>query len=269
MAAPRPFLKWAGGKHQLLPELRTHVPKWYQTYREPFLGGGALFFELRPIRAVLSDWNPELMTTFVAVRDAVELLISLLQSYEAKHGPKLYEELRRLPFSPDRTSVSTAARMIYLNKTCFNGLYRVNSDGHFNVPMGKFRTPPTICDAENLRACSEALRYAQIHNWDFQYALRQARSGDLVYCDPPYLPSSDTANFTGYTDDKFGVEDHEALAWSAAAAKRRGAHVLLSSAGNEKSREVYRDFQLREVESRRAINSKADARGAVREFLCT
>lgn len=269
MQAPHPFLKWAGGKRQLLPEIRAHVPKWYQTYREPFLGGGALFFELRPVRAVLSDWNAELVTTFIAVRDDVERVISRLQLYEKSHSRRFYEELRRMPFRPERTSESVAARMIYLNRTCFNGLYRVNADGVFNVPMGKFQTPPTICDAENLRACSEALRYVEIKHWDFQYALRQAERGDFVYCDPPYLPSSDTANFTSYTGDKFGIEDHEALAWSASAAKRRGVHVVLSSAGNEASRRIYRDFELRTVDGRRAINSQADGRGAVKELLCT
>jgi DNA adenine methylase len=268
MEAPRPFLKWAGCKRQILPELRAHVPKHFTTYREPFLGGGALFFELHPMRAVLSDLNLELVTAFCAVRDHVEALICVLDWYQRNHCAAEYERTRRTKPDP-HDGVKSAARLIYLNKTCFNGLYRVNASGVFNVPMGRSKTPPLICDAENLRACSEALRYVEIHCWDFQYALRRAEKGDFVYCDPPYLPSSDTSDFTAYTADGFALEDHEALAWSADRAKRRGATVLLSSAGNEQSRQVYRDFQIHRVTSSRAINSKSSGRGAVEEFLCT
>jgi DNA adenine methylase len=268
MPAPRPFLKWAGGKTRLLPELRARVPKHFTTYREPFLGGGALFFELHPMRAVLSDWNAELVTTYCAVRDRLDGVIFHLGRFSRLHCAELYDHVRAEKVDPPDPAY-TAARMIYLNKTCFNGLYRVNSDGVFNAPMGKFKTPPTICDAENLRACSEALRYVEIHHWDFQYALRRAERGDFVYCDPPYLPSSATADFTSYTADGFALEDHEALAWSADRSKLRGARVLISSAGNPQSRQVYRDFDIQRVTCSRAINSKSSGRGAVDEFLCT
>jgi DNA adenine methylase len=266
--AARPFLKWAGGKTQLLPQLLCRVPKQFETYREPFLGGGALFFALRPARAVLSDSNRELVTTYKAIQDDVEQVIRRLRSFAKEHGPELFECLRGeqphfdLPFD-------VAARMVYLNKTCFNGLYRVNSQGRFNSPLGKFASPPVICDERNLRACSKALASTWIEPWDFRTAIQQAKPGDFVYSDPPYLPSSDTADFTSYTAGGFGVEDHVNLAAEMASAGARGVHVLLSSANNPTSRKIYRALKRERVSARRNISSKGDGRGAVGELLCT
>ncbi len=264
----RPFLKWLGGKSATVPELLKHVPKWYETYREPFLGGGALFFALRPTRAVLSDSNPELIAAFRGVRDDIETVILHLRGFARNHGPRLFEEMRNERWQ-QWSDAHVAARMIYLNKTCFNGLYRVNADGVFNAPMGKFKSQPTICDEENLRACSEALRLAQVECWDFQYATRRSRAGDLIYFDPPYIPSSDTSSFTSYTSEKFTERDHRALAWSAADAKACGATVLISAAGNAKSRELYGGFDFHRVTARRAINSDGAGRGVVEELICT
>jgi DNA adenine methylase len=263
----RPFLKWAGGKTQLLPKLLAHVPAHFETYREPFLGGGALFFALRPACAVLSDANRELVTTFQAVRDNVEEVIGRLHSFAKFHSPELFETLRSetgtgLPFD-------VAARMIYLNKTCFNGLYRVNAAGKFNVPPDKSKTAAVICDEKNLRACAVALASAWIEPWDFRTAIGQAESGDFVYADPPYLPSSETADFTSYTADGFGPGDHADLALALTIAGSRGAHVLLSSADNPTSRKIYRDLKREKVSARRNISSKGDGRGAVGELLCT
>lgn len=266
----RPFLRWAGGKTQLLPKLLAHVPAKLETCREPFLGGGALFFAMRPERAVLSDSNRELVTTYQAIRDNVNDVIDRLQRLATRHCPEQFEEerVRLINFAFARPD-DVAARMIYLNKTCFNGLYRVNASGKFNVPLGKFKRPPTICDEANLRACSSALASAWIECWDFRAAIKAAKRGDFVYADPPYLPSSGTADFTSYTANGFDATDHCALEDALTRAGKRGAHVLLSSADNPASRKIYRGLKIEKVSARRNISSKGDGRGAVGELLCT
>jgi len=264
----RPFLKWCGGKTQLLPKLLAHVPAKFETYREPFLGGGALFFALRPPRAVLSDSNRELVTTYQAIRDNVETVILNLRNLAKNHDAELFDGIRsgNVDFShPTRV----AARMIYLNKTCFNGLHRVNASGKFNVPLGKFKTPPTICDEENLRACAAALARAFIEPWDFRTAIEAAESGDFIYADPPYLPSSTTSDFVSYTAEGFGMEDHGDLARALVSAGARRAQVLLSSSDTPTSRQIYAGLKQEQVRARRNISSKGDGRGAVGELLCT
>ena len=264
----RPFLKWAGGKTQLLPKLLAHVPANIGTYREPFLGGGALFFALRPARAILSDSNLELVTAFQAVRDNVNEVIDRLKSIAAHHSQERFEEVRSQ--SPNfACPPGVATRLIYLNKTCFNGLYRVNAAGKFNVPPDKSKTAAVICDEKNLRACSVALASAFIEPWDFRTAIQHAESGDFIYADPPYLPSSETSNFTSYTVDGFYAGDHIRLAREMTAAGARGVHVLLSSADNPTSRKIYRGLKREQVSARRNISSKGDGRGAVGELLCT
>jgi DNA adenine methylase len=264
----RPFLKWVGGKTQILPDLLKRVPKHFRTYREPFVGAGALYFALRHRNAVLSDLNRELVATYVAVRDHVDDVIERLESLAHRHSPELFATLRaKAPFRG--FPFDTAARMIYLNKTCFNGVFRVNSKGLFNTPIGKFKTPPTICDAENLRACSEALQRAEIIAVDFREALRVVDPGDFVYCDPPYLPRSETADFTAFTAAGFGQADQEALAARARELKALGVHVLLSNAGNDKAKDLYKGFTVESVYARRSINSDGDKRGVVREYLIT
>jgi DNA adenine methylase len=233
-----------------------------------------MFFALRPARAVLSDANRELVTTFQAIRDGVDDVIGRLRSFAKFHGPELFETLRSeaagtgLPFD-------VAARMIYLNKACFNGLYRVNASGKFNVPFGKQQArkdgtsaPPLICDEANLRACASALSGAFIECWDFRQAIEAAEPGDFLYCDPPYLPSSKTADFSTYTPGGFGKQDHADLAAALEAAAQRGVHVLLSSADNPASRKIYRAFRKERITARRNISSKGDGRGAVGELLC-
>ena len=269
----RPFLKWAGGKAKLAPKLLKRVPSSYGVYREPFLGGGALFFALAPKRAVLSDINPDLVLTYMTVQRNVQEVIAALKALEAGHvkrGLDHYLDVRTWD-SSKAEPVAVAARMIYLNKTCFNGLWRVNKKGHFNVPMGRFASPPTICDEENLRACSAALQGADLWPTDYKDALYKARKNDFVYIDPPYVPMSTTANFTSYTKQGFGESDQRELAAIAKTLVGRKVHLLLSNAGNEKVIELYpkTTFKIEETMMKRNINCVADSRGSVVEYLIT
>ena len=270
----KPFIKWAGGKTQLLPQLRAAAPQRIATYYEPFLGGGALFFALqregRFERAVLSDSNAELIEAYTQVRDNVDDLVEALAVHQRKYrgaqgGAEYYYRIRA---KRPACAVGRAARLIFLNKTCFNGLYRVNSSGQFNVPHGSY-TNPTICDGEGLRAASEALRGVELRCADFTEAIAAAESGDFVYCDPPYVPLSETANFTAYTATNFNTADQQRLAAAAASARERGVNVLLSNSGHPEVAQLYRDagFQLDTVNAMRAINSNGAERGAVREYL--
>jgi DNA adenine methylase len=270
-----PFLKWVGGKQRLLPELLARAPKKFECYHEPFLGGGALFFALKPKRAVLSDINPDLYYTYRALRDNVERVIQLLwdliDEREKKGHLAHYLKVRKQK-RPGLTECAVAARMIYLNKTCFNGLWRVNRKGEFNVPIGKSKSPPTICDEENLRACSAALATADIHHAGFENVLtRNMGRGDFVYFDPPYVPVSRPGmnpSFTAYSKEGFGPPDQKRLSEIMSVLKNeRRAHVLLSNAGSPKVKELYAGFKIEEVGMRRNINCQRDGRGEVVEYL--
>jgi len=272
IAIARPFLKWAGGKRQLAPELLARMPAKFGTYYEPFVGGGALFFalvpQLRAGRAVLSDMNTDLTVSYIGVRDDVEGVIACLK--EMPYDREFYLETRGKS-AQSRNHMDDAERaawVIYTNKAGFNGLYRVNRKGEFNVPFGRYDNP-TICDEPNLRAASAALKLAHIRIGDFERALRGAEEGDAVYCDPPYVPVSATADFTGYTSGGFGPADQTRLRDCALALKRRGVFVMLSNADVPAVRKLYRGFKIERVEARRAINSKADRRGAVGEVIIT
>lgn len=272
----RPFLKWAGGKTQLLPQLRVAAPRRIDTYYEPFLGGGALFFALqaeqRFERAVLSDSNGELINAYQQARDQIDDLIAALAVHRQKYitadaaaRKAYYYRIRaKRPTCP----VGRAARLIFLNKTCFNGLYRVNSSGRFNVPHGRYANP-AICDEDGLRAASQALQNVELLNADFAEAVKAAGPGDFVYCDPPYVPLSQTASFTAYTAADFGPAEQSRLASTAEALRARGAALLLSNSGHPDVAQLYQDggFQLETVEAARAINSNGAARGAVAEYL--
>lgn len=267
----RPFLKWVGGKRRLLPEILKRIPGSYRTYHEPFLGGGALFFELQPKSAVLSDSNPDLIAAYKTVRDDCEGLISVLRimehSYRAR-GASHYMEVR----AQDPTELDDrhhAARTIYLNKTCFNGVWRVNKAGKFNVPPGVFKIPPTICDEDNLRACSKTLVNVPIFCRNFKESMRCISSGDFAYFDPPYVPLSETSNFTSYAKDGFGLQDQSDLAKLALEAKRSGVHILLSNSACPIVRTLYADpsFKIVKVNMRRNVNCDAGKRSPVREYL--
>lgn len=269
----RPFLKWAGGKRQLIPELKKYIPDDFKrhTYFEPFLGGGALFFALQPKRAVVNDSNTELFNCYCVVRDCVEELIEDLRKHE--NTSEHYYDVRdwdRDPNYRNRSPVERAARIIYLNKTCYNGLFRVNSQGQFNVPFGRY-TDPNIVDEGVLRAVSKYLNeadcYITILNGDFADTVRSAKRGDFVYFDPPYDPVSDTASFTGYDINGFGKEEQCRLKFVVDDLTRRGCNVLLSNAYTPFIDELYRGYRKVKVEASRAINSNGQKRGKIEEIL--
>lgn len=260
---PKPFLKWAGGKSKLLPDIMARFPERFGRYHEPFLGGGAVFFALGPRRAILSDVNAELVGAYKALRDDVQGVIRALQRHRVTE--EHYYRVRAMT-RDGLTVVESAARMIYLNRTCYNGLYRVNRKGEFNVPYGRYDNP-NICQEENLLRVSEALRGVDIlHSEVFGVALR-AKRGDLVYFDPPYDPLSQTASFTAYTSAGFGRDEQAHLAHCFRSMAERGVHVVLSNSDTPFIRDLYKGFRIDTVYARRAINSRADRRGHVTEVL--
>lgn len=279
---PRPFLKWAGGKRRLLEQFSTHFPTQFKRYFEPFLGGGAVFFHLsglgefgeegrgrkreerrkRPV-AVLSDLNEELINCYVQVKERPEQLIGLLRSHRSTAS--YYYRIRAI--QPVRlTPLERASRFIYLNKTCFNGLYRVNSAGEFNVPYGKYKNP-VICDEAALRLASAALQSAKLSSGTFEKSLKMAKPGDFVYLDPPYVPINSTSSFTSYTSGGFTEADQERLAEEVRRLDRLGVKVLLSNSDTDMVRHLYRGFNIAVVRCNRAINSNPLGRGVVNEVL--
>ena len=275
-AKPKPFVKWAGGKRQLLRELKKHVPRDMRRYHEPFVGGAALFFDLfgtshgrARSSAVLSDKNERLVRTYRAVRHSPEVVIARLRCYPNTRDFFLHMRDEKDPEKLDDAEL--AAWFIYLNKTCFNGLYRVNRSDRFNVPFGDHKAP-VICDAENLLACSAALNRsgACIEHEDFREALgRGSVEEDFFYFDPPYVPRSPTASFKSYQPGGFSSKDQADLRDVARELVRRGAFVLLSNSDTEEARALYggEPFVCHGVRARRPINSKAGARGLVSELL--
>jgi DNA adenine methylase len=264
--SPRPFLKWAGGKGKLIQQYIPYLPKKFKTYYEPFLGGAAVFFYLNPPSAALTDINAELVNAYLCVRDNVEKLILNLEVHQLRHCRDYYYEVRQ---SPGVTNIEKAARLIYLNKTCFNGLYRENSKGAFNVPIGKYKNPK-ICNAALLRSVSAALQNAQINVRPFEDILEHASScDDFVYFDPPYHPLSPTSNFTAYTRYSFSQDDQIRLKYVFAELAERGVKVMLSNSDCKFIRELYSDFTINSIIAPRLINSDARKRGNITELLIT
>lgn len=266
---PRPIVKWVGGKTQLLPALFELLPRKFGAYHEVFVGGGAFFFGLSRAQHLdghpvhLSDINRELVSTYSAVRDEVSAVIRALESH--RHDRDHYYALRAEdPWS--LTPASRAARLLYLNRTGFNGLYRVNRRGEFNVPFGRYDNP-TICDSTNLLAVSRALKSVTIEHRSFESALDRAERGDLVYFDPPYVPLSPTANFTAYAQTGFGVAEQEKLAGVFEALARRGVSVLLSNSDTPWVRARYAQHRIVGVSARRNVSSKSTERGPVGEVI--
>jgi len=264
-----PFLKSVGGKTALLPKILPHLPAKIRTYYEPFLGGGAVFFALaaenRFEQAVLGDANEEFVHAYVALVCDVEGVIRALKKhvYEEQH----YYAVRAQ--EPLKLATSArAARLIYLNKTCFNGLWRVNKKGVFNVPFGRY-TNPTICDEEGLRAVAAVFREKDVTliAQDFAKTVETAHSGDVAYFDPPYWPVSDTANFTAYTAGGFSEEEQERLRNVAKKLITRGVHVVLSNSDTPLVRKLYTGFQIQEVRRSGRVNSVGGKRGSVGELL--
>jgi DNA adenine methylase len=268
-----PFLKWAGGKRKVVPHLREHVPSKVGTYHEPFLGGGALFFRLAALgrppftSAALGDGNERLMRCYRAVQADVDQVIRLLDLYTAAHSEPFFYALRSMDVDTG-TDYEVAAWLIYLNRTAFNGLYRVNSKGAFNVPFGKYKDP-IVCHDEHLRRCSELLQGVQLRHEGFEAVLERAVPGDLVYFDPPYVPRSNTASFTAYTRGGFGPEQQARLRDVAAQLAERDVKVILSNHDVPEVRELYdaARFRLQVVPVARAINSRGDKRGKVDELV--
>jgi len=260
----RPFLKWAGGKRQLLREIVERLPNHYGTFHEPFVGGGALFFHLRPRHAVLSDQNDRLIRAYKGVRDNVSGVVDLLSKYENRK--EVFLEMRKVSID-ERTDVEVAAWLIFLNKTGFNGLYRVNSRNIFNVPFGN-NPRANICDRDTLNSCSRVLQNADLNCEDFEAVLGRAERGDLVYFDPPYVPVSGTSYFTSYTSHGFGPKDQARLRDVALELKRRGVFVVLSNSSAQLVKDLYSsDFSCIPVAASRLVNSKVGARGKISELL--
>lgn len=265
----RPFLKWAGGKSQLLPELIRRIPRNFGKYFEPFIGGGALFFELQPKQAYISDINGELISTYLAIRDNVDELIHELGKH--RYQKKYFYSVRAWDRTPDFSKLSAiqrAGRLIFLNKSCFNGLYRVNSASQFNVPFGRYKNPK-ILDMENLRACSAALQNVEIRCEGFLGVESRTQKGDLVYFDPPYAPLSPTSNFTTYSAHGFGSKDQTALRDLCARFDKNGIKFIVSNSSAPLILDLYRSFNVEFVEASRAINSKAVGRGKIKETIIT
>jgi DNA adenine methylase len=264
-----PFLKWVGGKGKLARALAALFPPGVELMRhvEPFLGGGALFFARAPQRALLCDINQDLVQTYLAVRDEVDEVLRELRLLAHTHCEQTYYTTRERYNTRDHESrAERAALFIYLNKTCFNGLYRVNKSGHFNVPMGRY-AKPAIADADTLRAASARLAKADIRCAPFQTLIRDAKPGDFVYLDPPYEPLSRTANFTSYAQDGFSQLDQARLRDVFRELDRRGAKLMLSNSDAPLVRELYRGYRIHELMASRAVNCDPKARGPVRELV--
>jgi DNA adenine methylase len=273
-SAARPFLKWAGGKSQLIQQYLPYFPQDFRTYYEPFLGGGAIFFHLQPKRAWLVDINAELVNVYLCVRDRVEDLIAILAEHKQQHGFEHYYAVRSQTLIDHEWfvcghNVERAARLIYLNKTCFNGLYRENSKGHFNVPMGSYKNP-VVYEPEILRSAAQCLKSATIAHSSFEAILGKAKTAkDFVYFDPPYYPISATSKFTAYNRYSFNAADQVRLRDAFAILADRGVKVMLSNSDCPFIRDLYADFAMHTIYASRNINSKAEKRGKITEVLVT
>lgn len=261
-----PFIKWAGGKSRIMHELVARLPPaslWTGRYIEPFLGGGAVYLHLQPSSALLTDTNAELIHLYTIVRDDVEALIERLgdHTYDRDH---YYAVRAQDPATLD--PVARAARFVFLNRSCFNGLYRVNRQGQFNVPFGRY-TNPNLCPADRLRAASGALAEATLSLGDFEAALDAARPGDFVYLDPPYAPLTPTANFTAYTADDFGLADQRRLADRVRALTERGVLCMVSNSDTPLVRELYKGLRIDGILAPRAISRDASRRGPAPEVI--
>ncbi|PWA11055.1 DNA methyltransferase [Pueribacillus theae] len=269
LTAAQPFLKWAGGKRQLLPEIRKYVPVYCNTYYEPFVGAGAVLFDLQPSVAVINDVNKELINTYMVIRDHVDELIEDLKKH--KNEKDYFYEIRNIDRRDDYhelSPVQRASRIIFLNKTCFNGLFRVNSKGQFNVPFGQYKNPKIVNETV-LRAVHHFLKdhKVTILNTDFEKAVCHAQEGDFVYLDPPYDPVSNTSSFTSYSLNGFGKEEQLRLRDLFVDLDKRGCKVLLSNSSTDFILGLYKDYKIEIVQASRNINSKSSGRGKIPEVL--
>ena len=269
MIEAKPFFKWAGGKRQLLTELLASAPQTFNDYYEPFLGGGALFFKLSCYNKInkchLNDSNSILMTSYKVVKESPKELIKELNSGAYKNTKENFLKIREQEPS---VPIKATARFLYLNRTAFNGLYRVNSKGGFNVPYGKYNNP-NICDEKNILAVSKALQKDELTSLDFEKAVSPAKKGDFIYFDPPYAPLNKTSSFTSYTKEDFSEKDQERLAEIFKRLDNKDCLIMLSSSDVPLIRELYKEFNIKEVMASRMINCKAKGRGKIKELIIT
>ncbi|KYG90628.1 hypothetical protein A0U40_06545 [[Bacillus] sp. KCTC 13219] len=265
----QPVVKWVGGKRQLIPEISKYIPTKISTYYEPFIGGGAVLFHLQPKKAVINDFNPELINVYEVIKNHVDELIESLSTH--KNEEEYFYNLRAI----DRTkeykefnNIEKASRFIYLNKTCYNGLYRVNSQGFFNTPFGKYKNP-NIVDEYVLKAVSKYFNNNNIIllNGDFEESVKGARKGAFVYFDPPYDPVTDTSNFTGYTLAGFNRDDQVRLKLLCDKLNSKGVKFLLSNAKTDFILDLYKEYTIEIVRAKRNVNSDSSKRGEVDEVL--
>lgn len=265
-----PVVKWVGGKRQLLPEIEKYIPNKISTYYEPFLGGGAVFFHLQRKKAVVNDINEELINLYKVIKDNVDELIEDLQKHE--NTSDYFYDIRELDRDREKydklTDIERASRIHYLNKTCFNGLFRVNQQGEFNAPFGKYKNPDFV-NAITLKAVSNYFNKANItfKCGDFEEAVKGIRRGSFVYFDPPYDPVSDSSNFTGYDKGGFDRDEQIRLKKLCDKLNDRGVKFLLSNSATNFIKELYKDYRVEIVQAKRSINSKGDMRGEVDEVL--
>ena len=268
---PKPFLKWVGGKRQVLDQYKLLFPNEYENYYEPFLGGGAVFYHLLPNNAYLNDINKKLINTYRFVKKSIDDLVDLLRVIEMEylnldieHRKEYYYNKRDI-FNSNIRGVEQAALFIFLNRTGFNGMYRENSKGMFNIPQGRYKNPK-ILDEENLRNVSESLQNVTLTSIGFTEALKSAEKGDFVYLDPPYYPLTQTSSFTSYSKDDFTEKDQMDLRNVYVELNARGCKIMLSNSSADFIKELYSDFKQIEIKAKRSINSKAKKRGMIKEL---
>lgn len=266
----KPVVKWVGGKRQLLPEIKKRLPEKIGTYYEPFVGGGAVFFALQPQKAVINDINPELINLYRVIKEQVDFLIDDLKKHknEADYFYAIRELDRDYKKYQNLTDVERASRIIYLNKTCYNGLFRVNSAGQFNAPFGRYKNPNIINEA-TLRAVSQYFNLGEINFLcgDFGGVLNEAGAGDFIYLDPPYDPLSDSANFTGYSKGGFHRQEQLRLKNLCDELNKRGVKFLLSNSATDFIQEIYSGYEIEIIQAKRVINADGSKRGEVDEVL--
>jgi DNA adenine methylase len=274
LVTPKPFVKWAGGKRQLIPILNENLPKTFGTYFEPFLGGGALLFHMLKERnrqkCSISDLNSDLVLSYTTIRDRVNDLISSLKNHERNYQKDSKSYYYSIRDNNPRSQIEKTSRLLFLNRTCFNGLYRVNRKGKFNVPLGKY-TNPNIVNEENLHSVSNLLQSSKvlIKCRDFEAVLRDAKKGDLVYFDPPYQPVSNTANFTSYTNKNFTHDDLSRLANLCMKLDEKGCNVLLSNSNSKEVSDMFskKPWKINKIHANRSINSNSKKRTGHFELL--
>lgn len=274
LATPRPFVKWAGGKRQLIPILNQNLPSRFGTYHEPFIGGGALLFHVltqkSTQRCSISDLNSDLVLAYTTIRDKIDQLISSLENHEKNYRQDSSTYYYNIRDQSPKDDIEKTSRLIFLNRTCFNGLYRVNSKGKFNVPLGRY-TNPNIVNEQNLRSVSNLLKtsHISIKCRDFEGVLDDAKRGDFVYFDPPYQPVSSTANFTSYTNKDFTSDDLMRLCNLCKRLDSKGCHVMLSNSHSKEVTKLFsgKPWKTTKIRANRAINSNSNRRTGHFELL--